>query len=288
MDELGRSPPVGHVEDPHVAAHDLRELSGARIVRPQRAPDAQQVRPQPERVAALDRPGRRDPARRRDARSPGPALEDGGLALPVRLAGSEGNRPAIRNQQRIERVDQVRIGGLLVQHMNGRAEPVERLHEHVVLALGPPEIDRSQEAVGWLIERPPEGRTRPLHEDVAQGGGHALGAVAPRGQRHGRRIPSAPGFPSAVPRRRLWPMSAYAATARIGRVAPRLVIGRVTDGDDDAAQYQAIEPVGVDVGLTAVGLTAVHDRDPLVERLAAARDRWSQLTFYLFDAEGWR
>jgi hypothetical protein len=29
-------------------------------------------------------------------------------------------------------------------------------------------------------------------------------------------------------------------------------------------------------------------RDSLIDRLQAARDRWSQLTFYLFDAEGWR
>jgi hypothetical protein len=29
-------------------------------------------------------------------------------------------------------------------------------------------------------------------------------------------------------------------------------------------------------------------RDSLIDRYQAARDRWSQLTFYLFDAEGWR
>lgn len=78
-------------------------------------------------------------------------------------------------------------------------------------------------------------------------------------------------------------MSAYTATARIGHVAPRLVIGKASDGDVDAAQLPALEPVSIDVGLTAI-----HDSDPLVERLAAARDRWSQLTFYLFDADGWR
>ena len=79
-------------------------------------------------------------------------------------------------------------------------------------------------------------------------------------------------------------MSAYAATARIGRVAPRMVIGRDAAGDADPAPLPAIEPD--DGGGLAV--TAVDDRDPLAERLAAARDRWSQLTFYLFDAEGWR
>jgi hypothetical protein len=75
-------------------------------------------------------------------------------------------------------------------------------------------------------------------------------------------------------------MSAYAATARIERVTPRLVIGRAgndlgaspVDGDDERV---------VDLGTTAGG-------DPLLDRLTAIRERWSQLTFYLFDAEGWR
>jgi hypothetical protein len=37
-----------------------------------------------------------------------------------------------------------------------------------------------------------------------------------------------------------------------------------------------------------VDLAAAPVDDPLVELLTTARERWSQLTFYLFDAEGWR
>ena len=53
----------------HVAADDLRKLHGPVVVRPQRPPDAQQVRPQPERVAALDRARRLDPAQRSGSRA---------------------------------------------------------------------------------------------------------------------------------------------------------------------------------------------------------------------------
>jgi hypothetical protein len=74
-------------------------------------------------------------------------------------------------------------------------------------------------------------------------------------------------------------MSAYAATARIERVTPRFVIGQPRDGD------VAVRVVETDV---SVDVAAVDDADPLVDRLTAISERWSQLTFYLFNAEGWR
>ncbi len=37
-----------------------------------------------------------------------------------------------------------------------------------------------------------------------------------------------------------------------------------------------------------VDVAAVDDADPLIDRLTAISERWSQLTFYLFNAEGWR
>ena len=37
-----------------------------------------------------------------------------------------------------------------------------------------------------------------------------------------------------------------------------------------------------------VDVAAVDDGDPLIDRLTAISERWSQLTFYLFNAEGWR
>jgi hypothetical protein len=77
-------------------------------------------------------------------------------------------------------------------------------------------------------------------------------------------------------------MSAYAATARLNRVPPRLVIGRPLGGDVEAMMV-APEP-----DEAVADLAPIDDRDPLIDRLAAARARWSQLTFYLFDAESWR
>jgi hypothetical protein len=74
-------------------------------------------------------------------------------------------------------------------------------------------------------------------------------------------------------------MSAYAATARIERVTPRIAIGQPRD--DDLGSWIGESEVTVDV-------SPVDDADPLVERLTAIGERWSQLTFYLFNAEGWR
>lgn len=78
-------------------------------------------------------------------------------------------------------------------------------------------------------------------------------------------------------------MSAYAATARIERVSPRLVIGRA--GDDDVVP-RASPAANLDEPVAELA-AAVGD-DPFAERLAAARERWTQLTFYLFDAQSWR
>jgi len=43
---------------------------------------------------------------------------------------------------------------------------------------------------------------------------------------------------------------------------------------------------------TPEALTEVEDQpragDALIERIEAARTRWAQLTFYLFDADSWR
>ncbi len=80
-------------------------------------------------------------------------------------------------------------------------------------------------------------------------------------------------------------MAAYVARARIERVAPRLVSTRLR---------LEIEPVrGRDPEAPSVILTQPGDELPspapsLMERLAAARERWGQLTFYVFDADSWR
>jgi hypothetical protein len=71
-------------------------------------------------------------------------------------------------------------------------------------------------------------------------------------------------------------MSGFAASGRIERVSPRLA--RRADRDP------ATSTNGADV----TELVEVRAEDPLVDRWAAVRDRWSELTFYLFDPQSWR
>ena len=81
-------------------------------------------------------------------------------------------------------------------------------------------------------------------------------------------------------------MSGYAATARIRGATPRLV---------DAARdpWAGLVPAA-DVPAGLIELRAgAGDRLPpppptFAERWDAARERWSQLTFYLFSSESWR
>jgi len=75
-------------------------------------------------------------------------------------------------------------------------------------------------------------------------------------------------------------MRAYAATARIDRVAPHLVIGH---SRDDVVGNWAVH-----WDFSNDDVAPVDDADPLVDRLTAIGERWSQLTFFLFNAEGWR
>jgi hypothetical protein len=72
-------------------------------------------------------------------------------------------------------------------------------------------------------------------------------------------------------------MSGFAASGRVERVSPRLARGRA-DGAD--ATRQAND------GVTE--LVDVRTADPLIDRWAAFRERWSELTFYLFDPQSWR
>jgi hypothetical protein len=72
-------------------------------------------------------------------------------------------------------------------------------------------------------------------------------------------------------------MSGFAASGRIERVSPRLARGG-TDGN--VATVQADEDV--------IELVDVRTADPLIDRWAAFRERWSELTFYLFDPQSWR
>jgi hypothetical protein len=72
-------------------------------------------------------------------------------------------------------------------------------------------------------------------------------------------------------------MSGFAASGRIERVSPRLARGQAAD---NIATNQPPEDV--------IELVDVRTADPLIDRLAAFRERWSELVFYLFDPQSWR
>ena len=200
MDELRRALPVRDVEDPHVPAGDRRELARPGVVGAQRPPDAQEVRPEPERVAALDRAGPLDPAQGRDAAAQGPGLQDVRLARAVGLARAQRDGAAVGDHQRVEDVDEVGIVRLGVQDVDRRAEARQGLHEPVVLAARGVEVDRSEEAGRGIVERPREGGPGRLHEDLEERRGHALGAPGAVGRGgHSARIRRA-GEPGRVDR----------------------------------------------------------------------------------------
>jgi hypothetical protein len=73
-------------------------------------------------------------------------------------------------------------------------------------------------------------------------------------------------------------MNGFAASGRVQRTAPRLVRAGGAEGRFVAA------PRSEDV----TELVDVRDPGPLSDRWAAFRDRWSELTFYLFDPQSWR
>jgi len=80
-------------------------------------------------------------------------------------------------------------------------------------------------------------------------------------------------------------MSGYVASARIVRGAPRLARApSIADRLVDLAPAAAVdEPLIVEADPSAAARPG-----PFVERLEAFRDRWSQLTFFLFDPNSWR
>lgn len=79
-------------------------------------------------------------------------------------------------------------------------------------------------------------------------------------------------------------MSGYVASARIVPAAPRLARGERSRIVADEPTRPAVSPAIV---IETVARDDVH-QGPLVERLLAARERWSQLTFFLFDPNSWR
>ena len=79
-------------------------------------------------------------------------------------------------------------------------------------------------------------------------------------------------------------MSAYHASARIVGATPRLAGATLRGETPIAAPARAASEAMILVGDRVVG----HGPNRLAERRSAIRERWSQLTFFLFDPNSWR
>jgi hypothetical protein len=73
-------------------------------------------------------------------------------------------------------------------------------------------------------------------------------------------------------------MNGFAASGRVQRTAPRLARA------GDVERSFLATPHSEDI----IEVVDVRNPGPLSDRWAAFRDRWSELTFYLFDPQSWR
>jgi hypothetical protein len=166
------------------------------------------------------------------------------------------------------------------------AEPVERLHEVVVLALGGGKIDGAEEPVGRVVEGAPERRSGPLYEDVAERRGRAAGADAKPGGDHDPEDTTTAGLARTRLQAYIRGVSGYAATARIRGATPRLA----EPGLDPCLPVEPGSAILADLPRLEArdGDTLPSPPPTLAERWVSIRERWSQLTFYVFDSEYWR
>ncbi len=79
-------------------------------------------------------------------------------------------------------------------------------------------------------------------------------------------------------------MSGYVASGRIVSASPRLARSdRPAIGTDEAPRIAPSPAIVIEADPGAAAAPG-----PIVVRLRAARERWSQLTFFLFDPNSWR
>jgi hypothetical protein len=76
-------------------------------------------------------------------------------------------------------------------------------------------------------------------------------------------------------------MAGYAVSGRIGAVAPR----RARHVPSCAELDVTAEPIDDDAVIDVAGWWLESD---LAVRWQSIRERWAQMTFFLFDAESWR
>ena len=76
-------------------------------------------------------------------------------------------------------------------------------------------------------------------------------------------------------------MAAYAVTARVDRVQPRLARWVGATQSDGATADATPQPESVDLVGRPLGAN-------MAERWARIREAWTQTTFFLFDPDSWR
>jgi hypothetical protein len=177
---LGGAVGVGDVEHVHLAADEPGHPRRSRHVRAQRPADAEDVGPEPERVAAVGGLAVLEPADHRDVVLGRPLEHRRRLALAGRLAGAEPDHAAIGDEGRVERIGEIGTCGLGVELVDADSEVGEHLAEGVVLTLRLGQVDGVQEPVRWVVVGRSECRAGPLHDHVVKRRGHALGAVEAR------------------------------------------------------------------------------------------------------------
>jgi hypothetical protein len=80
-------------------------------------------------------------------------------------------------------------------------------------------------------------------------------------------------------------MSGFAASGRIERVTPRLARAGADDWPPRPIASPDRERFVMD---DVIELVEVRNSESFHERVATLRDRWSELTFFLFDPHSWR
>ncbi|HUQ77602.1 MAG TPA: hypothetical protein VM427_01850 [Patescibacteria group bacterium] len=89
-------------------------------------------------------------------------------------------------------------------------------------------------------------------------------------------------------------MSGYCASARIVSAPPRLARGqelranRLAVVSEEARRPIASPAMLIEPVPRTTRPGPIEERLHVEERLHAARERWSQLTFFLFDPDSWR
>ena len=206
-----------------------------------------------------------------------PGFDGSGLRQPVGLAGPQRDRATIRDEQRIERIHEIRAGELAAELVHRRPERGQKLDERIVLSLGHGQFDRMEEAVSRIREGVAERASGSLDEDFAQWARHALGAEPPIRW-------SSPGKDShaALTASTLPGMAGYVATERISRARPRLAGSRAASSTWRSVAVEATWSARP----STAGALPVDDR--VKKAWSTFREEWADATFFLFDPESWR